>query len=383
MTMSGGRERRARRPPRASTAARDNRLISCSGRNARANGSAIPTFDVAIGEKTCNPSTTVASTSEPARPLGRRGHDDRAGGHHMSGDRLTRVLTFIALIALVASCSSSQPSSPSPTPGPPLTAAQLKIRLIEQLGPLWYCDPDFYPIPRDDEADLARQRFGEVQADGEAFDAITVHLGVVGPISDDQKLAIYRLWKQLRAIVLDAAADGTFRFDYLNMPPAGAAEGRRTAGTIDAHGTLTIEQQAGAGEPPCPICLARGTRIATPDGEIPIEDVRVGMSVWSIGGTGKRFVARVVLVGRTPVPASHEVVRLVLSDGQVVRASPGHPLADGRPIGSIQGGDRVDGAVVVSAALEPYDGGFTFDLLPDGPTGIYLADGVALRSTLR
>jgi hypothetical protein len=36
----------------------------------------------------------------------------------------------------------------------------------------------------------------------------------------------------------------------------------------------------------------------------------------------------------------------------------------------------------VSATLEPYDGGFTFDLLPDGPTGVYIADGVQLGSTL-
>jgi hypothetical protein len=288
------------------------------------------------------------------------------------------------MIVLVASCSSSQPSSPSPTPGRPLTTAQLKIRIIEQLGPLWYCDPDFYPIARQDEAALARQRFGEVQADGQAFDAITAHLGIAGPpFSDDQKLAIYRLWKQLRAITLDPAADGAFRFDYLNMPAAGATEGRRSAGTIDARGTLTIQQQAAAGQPPCPICLALGTRIATPDGEIPVEDVRVGTQVWSIDATGGRFVATVRLVGRTPVPASHQVVRLVLSDGRVVRASPGHPLADGRSLGSIRAGDGVDGATVISATLEPYDGGYTFDLLPDGPTGIYVADGVALRSTLR
>jgi hypothetical protein len=302
----------------------------------------------------------------------------------MMRDRLARAVAFIAVIALVGSCSPSGPSSPSPTPGPPLTTAQLKIRLMEQLGPLWYCDPDMYPIPRDDEADLARQRFGEVQADNEAFAAITAHLGIAGAtFSDDQKLAIYRVWKQLRAIALDPAADDGFRFDYRTMPPAGAAEGRRTAGTIDAHGTLTIEQEAAAGEPPCPICLARGTRIATPAGTIPIEDVRVGMAVWSIDTTGRRFVATVILVGRTPVPATHRVVRLVLSDGRVVRASPGHPLADGRALGSIRAGDRVDGATVVSATLEPYDGGFTFDLLPDGPTGTYIADGVALGSTLR
>ena len=72
----------------------------------------------------------------------------------------------------------------------------------------------------------------------------------------------------------------------------------------------------------------------------------------------------------------------MLDDGRVLHASPGHPLADGRHLGTLQAGDRVDGATVVSATLERYDGGSTFDLLPDGPTGVYIADGVPLGSTL-
>jgi len=32
------------------------------------------------------------------------------------------------------------------TPGPAATAGQLRLRLIDQLGPRWYCDPDEYPI---------------------------------------------------------------------------------------------------------------------------------------------------------------------------------------------------------------------------------------------
>ena len=37
---------------------------------------------------------------------------------------------------------------------------------------------------------------------------------------------------------------------------------------------------------------------------------------------------------------------------------------------------------MVSAGLIPYAGGFTFDLLPSGPTGTYFANGVLLGSTL-
>jgi Hint domain-containing protein len=295
-------------------------------------------------------------------------------------------LTTIMLLAVVAAgCTGTGPAtSPSPTPGPSLTTAELRLKLIETFGPLWFCDPDFYPIQREDEAKLAVQRFGEVQADREAFAAILKLLAIpaTADFTADQKLVIYRAWKQLNAITLEPAGNGTYRFDYLNMPVAGATEGRRTAGTIDDKGTIKIDQQAAANEPACPICLARGTRIATPDGDVAIEDIRIGMRVWSIDETGRRIVANVIRIGQTRVPASHHVVRLVLDDGRIVRASPGHPLADGRLLAAIKAGDRVDGATVVNATLEPYDGGSTFDLLTDSPTHAYVADGIPLGSTL-
>ncbi len=301
--------------------------------------------------------------------------------------RRTTLARLLALVILVAACTpvrTGPAPSPSPSPGVPLTPAELRFALIDQLGPLWYCDPDFYPVARDDEPTQAVKRFDEVRADPALFATLASHLGVnVGAaFTADQKLALYRSWKQLNAIVLEPADGGRFRFDYLNAPAPGATEGRRTSGTIGADGTITIEQQAAAGEPNCPICLALGTRIATPDGEIAIEDVRVGMAVWSIDSNGRRFAATVVRIGRTPVAASHRVVRLVLGDGRVLRASPGHPLADGRLLATIRAGDAVDGATVVTATLEAYDGGSTFDLLPSGPTGAYWADGIALGSTL-
>jgi hypothetical protein len=107
------------------------------------------------------------------------------------------------------------------------------------------------------------------------------------------------------------------------------------------------------------------------------------MRVWSIDGEGGRVVATVIRIGRTPVPASHLMVRLRLDDGRLLDASPGHPLADGRRLATIRLGDVVDGSIVTDATLEPYAGGWTFDLLPDGPTGTYIADGIPLGSTLR
>jgi hypothetical protein len=293
-------------------------------------------------------------------------------------------LLFLA-VALGACGGASNPPTVSPSPGPTLAPAELKYRLIDRFGPRWFCDPDFFPIARANELDLALQRFPELRADQKTFATILAHLGLAdGPdFSDDQKLTIYRAWKQLNATILDPIGNATYRFDYLAMPAAaGSSEGLRSAGTIDEQGTITVEQQAPAGEPPCPICLARGTRIAGIDGAVPIEDVRVGMRVWSVDEAGRPIAAVVLRVGRVAVGPWHQVVRLVLDDGRTVRASPDHLLGDGRALGSIRAGDLVDGSAVVRAALEPYDGGQTFDLLPSGPTGAYWADGILLRSTL-
>jgi hypothetical protein len=303
----------------------------------------------------------------------------------MSARVLCSWLLLVAVIAAACSSSASTPTpQPSGTPGPPLTTAQLKLALIDRFGPRWYCDPDEFPIARGDEAKLSIQRFGEVKADADAYAAILARLGLAAAVEPtaDQKLAIYRLWKVLNVTPLDSIGNGRYRFDYLAMPAAGASQGTRSGGIIDEQGAITVEQQAPAGQPPCPICLARGTGIATPAGEVPVEDVRVGMEVWSLDRNGRRLAVTVAKIGRTLVPPTHEVVRLELADGRSLDASPGHPLPDGRLLGEVRSGDTIDGTVVRSASLERYGGDFTFDLLPSGPTGIYFADGIPLASTL-
>jgi hypothetical protein len=297
--------------------------------------------------------------------------------------RIRPALATVLISIVAAACGAATPPVPSPTPGPPLSAAQIRYALIDRFGPHWFCDPDEYPVARGDEAQLAIQRFADIEADRDSWSAITAHVGDPGgnPTAD-QKLVLYRAWKQLNSINLEAVGNERYRFDYLAVPAAGQNEGTRTAGLIDSHGAITVEQQEQAGEPPCPICLARGTRIATPGGEIAVEDIRVGMEVWSPDPRGRQIAVTVQAVGQTPVPSSHRVIRLELDDGRVLYASPGHPVADGRLLGDIYAGDLVEGASVISADIVAYAGGATFDLLPSGPTGVYFANGIALRSTL-
>jgi hypothetical protein len=276
------------------------------------------------------------------------------------------------------------PPSGSPPPSATLAVAQLKYRLVDALGPLWFCDPDQYPVAHDDEEALAAEHFDEIRADEEAFAAIVDHLGLRGgSLDSDDHLAVYREWKMLSAIVLAPAGSDAFRFDYLAQPEGGGDTGTHATGMIDTAGTVHVELEEAAQSPACPICLARGTMIDTPDGPVPVEDLAAGDIVWSLDAAGDRVRVPILRVGSMPAPQGHTVVRLRLDDGREVAASAPHPLSDGRPIGEVGVGDVVNGATVVSRATLPYRGGRTFDLLPASATGSYWAGDIPLDSTLR
>jgi hypothetical protein len=311
----------------------------------------------------------------------------------MTTRRSASLLVVALLLVACAGAGSPSPSgvpipSPSPSGSPPpgpLSLPELEYRLIDAIGGRpWFCDPDVYPVSHGDEPTNAQAHFAEIRADAPTFAAITRRLGFdpAGQFAVEGQVLVYREWKMLTHVFLEPAADA-YRFDLLVQPPAGTQMGTRYTGTISKDGSVTIATQAPAGEPPCPICLARGTRIATPDGPVAVERLRPGMSVWTLDGAGRRVAGIVLEVGSAAVPVTHLVVHLVLADGRTVTASPGHPLPDGRRVGDLRPGDLVDGARVVSADLLPYGEPSTFDLLPSGPTGVYWADGIPLASTLR
>lgn len=128
-------------------------------------------------------------------------------------------------------------------------------------------------------------------------------------------------------------------------------------------------------------CLPPGARIATPSGEVPIEDLRVGVEVWTRDASGGRVAARVEKIGRTPIRGMHHVAHLRLSDGRTLDVSPEHPAIEGL-VQDLRAGDVYDGATILTIELIRYAGAATFDLLPAGG-GVYWADGVPLRSTLQ
>ena len=232
-------------------------------------------------------------------------------------------------------------------------------------------------MPSDDEA---AQEVAALRAqDPATFDAIVRHekLDAAHLTADDDRRVLEQA-QLLQALRLQPEGQ-LFRFDYI----AGRPSPEHVVGTIDAHGAISLESHNPTpfpGRGGCPICLAAGTRIATPNGEVPVVQLRPGMLVWTIDA-GNRVAAPISIVGHTPAPFGHRVVRVVLADGRAVVASPGHPTGDGRRVGELNPGDLLDGSRVLAMDLIPYVGD-TWDLLPLGSTGEYWADGVLLGSTL-
>ena len=288
-------------------------------------------------------------------------------------------LAALLVVFGIAACGSAAGTAT----GSPLSVNQLKFKVLDEIGPPVYCDPDFYPVARvDGEKTNALAKYSEIKADAELYASIVAHERLPsGDLTDDQKLALYRAWKLLRALTLTQAG-GQYSFSYRVLSKGGAASYLMVIGTVRVDGVVTVSSRTPTGAPPCPICLAATTLIATPGGDVPVTDIKPGMVVWTAAADGSRIAALVLEVGRMEAPPGHQMVHVFLADGRHLLASPGHRTADGRRLDSLAAGDMLDGSKVVVWELVPYTGDRTYDLLPAGPTGMYWADGIRLSSTL-
>ena len=304
----------------------------------------------------------------------RSGWPNRRGPSRLMGGALAAAL--LTGCGSVASPSSSPAASPSieASAAQALTLPDLKFKVVDVEGPARVCGP---PVARagGDQAD-ADAAYAPIQADTTTYAAILRHEHLsLDPASVAFRLAVFHAYQALEVITL-VPAGNSYRFEIPTI--------NRTvvSGNIDRSGTIS-----GTSSRPllgsCPICLTAATTISTPNGPLPVSQLRIGMPIWTLGLDGGRQLARVQSVGHVPMPFGHDAVRLVLGDGRRVTASAGHPTVDGRSLGRLHVGDILDGSYVVSVEIIHMHDEGTYDVLPSGPSGAYWADGVLLRSTLR
>jgi hypothetical protein len=129
------------------------------------------------------------------------------------------------------------------------------------------------------------------------------------------------------------------------------------------------------------VCAAPSTPIATPQGERPIADLKVGDWVYSVDHGQIRPVP-IKRINRQHVSPSHTMVNLRLASGRTLLVSPLHPTADGRTFRDLARGALLDGVAIVEARMVAYDQPFTYDILPDSDSGAYFAASVLIGSTL-
>jgi hypothetical protein len=294
-----------------------------------------------------------------------------------------RLKLAVAIALLAVACGSAGGVGGGGSVGSPLTIDQLKFKVMDAVGIPLFCDPDFYPLARaGGEEASADTYYPQIRANAELYSAIVAHEHLPpGDLDAAQRLTLYQAFKRLRAMILTQNGD-SYTFEIRVQSQGAQTNVELVGGSVRVDGVITVASRKPSGRPPCPICLAATTLIATPGGEVRVTDIKAGMVVWTAAADGARIAVSVVEVGSISVPSGHLMVHLRLADGRELLASPGHRTADGRPLGSLSLGDELDGSRITLWDLVSYGGSRTYDLLPAGPTGTYWANGILLSSTL-
>src|ERR1700682_6098918 len=204
-----------------------------------------------------------------------------------------RTVLTVILSSWLLGCGSGTGSgsgsiaTSTPSGGGPSTAT-LKYRIIDAAGdPGLDCGP-----PLISTADEAKQR-ADAQAavtrlgsDPSTLSAIEqrIHIGSGPPFTDNQTRDIYSELLKLQKIQLVPVGTG-FHFSYRVLAQGATHD---VQGSLTRAGDVTVDKVGPPQYFSCPICLAKGTLIATPAGPVPVEAVRVGMAVYTADAEAQR-----------------------------------------------------------------------------------------------
>jgi len=283
---------------------------------------------------------------------------------------MKRFFAVFTVALMAAACAGSAAPTSS---GSPRSETDVRLRILDSLhGAVSFCGPPVAIVPT---PETVREEFRSFKTQRTVYRAVLAHEGVKGGhLSTGEMIRLLRVFHQIEAIQLRRVED-TYAFRAYT---SGEAYDHLVSGIVDASGGVTVQHRT-IGRQNCPICLARTAAIGTPGGPVPVTRIHAGMTVWSTNRSGRRIRAVVLETRRRR--ATGELLRFGLADGRAVPVSPGHPTESGRLVGDLVVGDPLDGSTIEAITPIAYDG-FTYDLLPSGPTHTYFANGVLLGSTL-
>ncbi len=289
----------------------------------------------------------------------------------MAWKLISSVFSLVVVGILIGCGGATNPITYSPT--------ELKYRLIDEFGEPFYCDPYQYPIAREGQEEQdALAQFASIRSNQEEFSVIIKKLNIAEKTdyATAEKIIIFREHNKLKIAITLTTISDKYNFELRE----GENPGERIEGTITPAGRIAVTKRETVFNT-CPICLSAGTLIDTPNGLIPVQQLSIGMSIWTTDEAGNRTVGTVIDTTKT-LTQSFLLTRIILEDGRSVTASPGHPAADGRALAYYRVGDILDNARIVSIESVPYIDSATYDILPSGPTGLYRANGILLGSTI-
>lgn len=115
------------------------------------------------------------------------------------------------------------------------TAWQLRYRLLDHYPDFAYCDPDLYPVAREDEQPAADDWWAGANPASSEVDAILAHHGYRGSLTAAQRLTAYRDHKRLTVIAMTTVSDG---YQYqLTIGPGGEPT-QRVSGVVTLAGEV-------------------------------------------------------------------------------------------------------------------------------------------------
>lgn len=159
------------------------------------------------------------------------GHTDPPGGPPSTSGSPTGAATPHA-----TATTTTAPAPPPATGGTPASVWKLRYMLLGHYPDFAFCDPDYYPVARDDEQSAADAWWARVNHSSPEVQTIIAQHGYREPLTGSQRLVAYRDHKKLSVITMTAVSGG-YEYQLSTGTPGGRPD-HTVTGMVTLDGTV-------------------------------------------------------------------------------------------------------------------------------------------------